>query len=145
MTRQFYRPMIKLSDELKKGENIQRAESFKKQSKNKKMELSIINSTKISALERGKCRTSSRMSSFISEQILNGEQLTDETIKLTLKILKNQYFFWNGFEDTTLGPISQCSHYKKNFIQILYSYHHRTTASGKSLNKVFMLPILVDA
>ena len=46
------------------------------------------------------------MSSFISEQILNGEQLTDETIKLTLKILKNQYFFWNGFEDTTLGPIS---------------------------------------
>ena len=39
-------------------------------------------------------------------QILNGEQLTDETIKLTLKILKNQYFFWNGFEDTTLGPIS---------------------------------------
>ena len=106
MTRQFYRPVIKLSDELKKGEKIQRAESFKNQSKNKKMELSIINSTKISALERGKCRTSSRMSSFISEQILNGEQLTDETIKLTLKILKNQYFFWNGFEDTTLGPIS---------------------------------------
>ena len=88
MTRQFYRPMIKLSDELKKGENIQRAESFKNQSKNKKMELSIINSTKISALERGKCRTSSRMSSFITKQISNGEQLTDETINLALKNLK---------------------------------------------------------
>ena len=145
MTRQFYRPMIKLSDELKKGENIQRAESFKKQSKNKKMELSIINSTKISALERGKCRTSSRMSSFITEQILNGEQLTHETINLTLKILKNQYSFQNGFEGTTLGPVRQYSHYKKNFIQILYSDHHRTTASGKSLNEAFMSPILVNA
>ena len=90
MTRQFYRPVIKLSDELKKGENIQRAESFKNQSKNKKMELSIINSTKISALERGKCRTSSRMSKFTTEQILNGQQLTNEAVNLGLKILKNQ-------------------------------------------------------
>ena len=87
--RQFYRARIKLSDELKIGENIQRAESFKKSEQEKENEeLSIINSTKISALERGKCRTSSRMSSCITEQILNGEQLTHETINLTLKILK---------------------------------------------------------
>ena len=59
------------------------------------------------------------MSSFITEQILNGEQLTDETINLTLRILKNQYSFQNGFEGTTLGPVRQYSHYKKNFIQIL--------------------------
>ena len=30
------------------------------------------------------------MSSLIPEHILNGEQLTDETINLVLKILKNQ-------------------------------------------------------
>ena len=29
-----------------------------------------------------------------------GEQLTDETINLAVKIIKNQYSFWNGFEDT---------------------------------------------
>ena len=90
MMRQFYRARIKLSDELKKGENIQRAESLKKpEQKQENEEISIINSTKISAVERGKCRTSSRMSSFITEQILNGEQLTDETINLALKNLKN--------------------------------------------------------
>ena len=52
-----------------------------------------------------KCRTSSQMSSFITEQILNGEQLTDETTNLALKIIKNQYSSWNCFEDTTLRPI----------------------------------------
>ena len=36
MMRQFYRTRIKLTGELKKGENIQRAESLKNQSKNKK-------------------------------------------------------------------------------------------------------------
>ena len=50
----------------------------------------IINLTKISAVKRGKCRTISRISSFITKQILNGEQLTDETINLVLKILKKQ-------------------------------------------------------
>ena len=86
------------------------------------------------------------MSSFITEQILNGEQLTDETINLALKILKNQCSSWNGgFEDTTLGPIQQYSHHKNNFIQILYSDHHCKTVCGKSLNEVFMLPILVVA
>ena len=91
MMRQFYRARIKLSDELKKGENNQRAESLKKpEQEQENEEISVINSTKISALEQGKCRTSSRMSSFITEQILNGEQLTDETINLALKILKNQ-------------------------------------------------------
>ena len=128
MMRQFYRARIKLSDELKKGENNQRAESLKKpEQEQENEEISIISSTKISAVERGKCRTSSRMSSFITEQILNGEQLTDETINLALKILKKQYPSWNGFEDTTLGPIRQYSHHKKNFIQIPYSDHHWTT------------------
>ena len=146
MMRQFYRARIKLSDELKKGENIQRAESLKKpEQKQENEEISIINSTKISAVERGKCRTSSRMSSFITEQILNGEQLTDETINIALKILKNQYPSWNGLEDTTVGPIRQYSQHKKNFIQILYSDHHWTTVRGKSLNEVFMLLILVVA
>ena len=56
-----------------------------------------------------------------------------------------QYPSWNGFEDTTLGPIRQYSHHKKNFIEILYSDHHWTTMCGKSLNEVFMLPILVVA
>ena len=75
----------------KKAKNIQRAESLKKpEQEQENEEISVINSTKISALEQGKCRTSSRMSSFITEQILNGEQLTDETINLALKILKNQ-------------------------------------------------------
>ena len=115
MMRQFYRARIKLSDELKKGENIQRAESLKKpEQEQKNEEISIISSIKISDVERGKCRTSSRMPSFITEQILNGEQLTDETINLALKILKKQYPSWNGFEDTTLGPIRQYSHHKKN-------------------------------
>ena len=128
MMRQFYRARIKLSDELKKGENNQRAESLKKPEQGQENEeISIISSTKISALERGKCRTSSRMSSFITEQISNGEQLTDETINLTLENLKKQYPSWNGFEDTTLGPIRQYSHHKKNFIQIPYSDHHWTT------------------
>ena len=49
-----------------------------------------INLTKISAVNRGKCRTISWISSFITKQILNGEQLTDETINLILKILKKQ-------------------------------------------------------
>ena len=128
MMRQFYRARIKLSDELKKGENNQRAESLKKpEQEQENEEISIISSTKISAVERGKCRTSSRMSSFITEQISNGEQLTDETINLALKNLKKQYHSWNGFEDTTLGPIRQYSHHKKNFIQIPYSDHHWTT------------------
>ena len=144
--RQFYRARIKLSDEFKKGENIQRAESLKKpEQEQENEEISIINSTKISAVERGKCRTDSRMSSFITEQILNGEQLTDETINLALKILKNQYPSCNGFQDTIVGPIRQYSHHKKNFTQILYSDHHWTTVCGKSLNEVFMLPILVVA
>ena len=74
MMRQFYRARIKLSDELKKGENNQRAESLKKPEQGQENEeISIISSTKISALERGKCRTSSRTSSFITEQISNGE------------------------------------------------------------------------
>ena len=128
MMRQFYRAKIKLSDELKKGENNQRAESLKKpEQEQENEEISIISSTKISAVERGKCRTSSRMSSFITEQISNGEQLTDETINLTLENLKKQYPSWNGFEDTTLGPIRQYSHHKNNFIQIPYSDHHWTT------------------
>ena len=59
-------------------ENIQRAERLKNpEQEQENEEISIINLTKIFALERGKCRTSSRMSSFITEQILNGEQLTE--------------------------------------------------------------------
>ena len=57
-------------------ENIQRVERLKNPEQENE-EISIINLTKISALERGKCRTSRRMSSFITEQILNGEQLTE--------------------------------------------------------------------
>ena len=91
MMRQFYRARIKLSDELKKGENNQRAESLKKPEQGQENEeISIISSTKISALERGKCRTSSRMSKFTTEQILNGQQVTNEAVNLGLKILKNQ-------------------------------------------------------
>ena len=71
------------------------------------------------------------MSSFITEQILNGEQLTDETINIALKILKNQYSSWNSFENTTLGPVRQYSHHKKIFVQILYSEHHWATVCGK--------------
>ena len=37
MMRQFYRARIKLSDELKKGENIQKTKSLKNQNNNKKM------------------------------------------------------------------------------------------------------------
>ena len=66
-------------------------------------------------------------------------------MNLALKILKNQYSSWNGFEDTTLEPIRQYSHHKKNFIQILYSNHHWTTVCGKSLNEVFMLTSFVVA
>ena len=50
MMRNFTRARIKLSDELKKCKNIQRAESLKKPEQ--ELETSIINSTKISALER---------------------------------------------------------------------------------------------
>ena len=68
MIKQFYRARIKLSDELKKWENIQRAQSLKKPEQEQEIEeVSIINSTKTSALERGKCRTSTRMSSFITQ------------------------------------------------------------------------------
>ena len=38
------------------------------------------------------------MSSFITKEVLNGDQLTDET-SLALKIIKNQYCFWNGLEE----------------------------------------------
>lgn len=55
------------------------------------------------------------MSSFMTEQILNGEQLTNETINLEFKIIKYQYSFWNNFEDITPGPIQQYHHHKKNF------------------------------
>ena len=59
-------------------ENIQRVERLKNpEQEQENEEISIINLTKISALERGKCRTGRRMSSFITEQILNGEQLTE--------------------------------------------------------------------
>ena len=72
-------------------ENIQRVERLKNpEQEQENEEISIINLTKISALERGKCRTSSRMSSFITEKILNGEQLTGKTINRALKILNNQ-------------------------------------------------------
>ena len=56
-----------MNDELKKGGNIQRAESLKKpEQEQENEEISIIiNSTKLSAPKRGKCTTSSRMSSFI--------------------------------------------------------------------------------
>ena len=91
MMRQFYRARTKLSDELKKGSNTQRVESFKEpEQEQDNEEISITNSTKISALKRGKCRASSPMPSLITEHILNGEQLTDETVNLVLKILKNQ-------------------------------------------------------
>ena len=91
MMRQFYRARTKLSDELKKGSNTQRVEGFKEpEQEQDNEEISIFNSTKISALKRGKCRASSPMSSFITEHFLNDEQLTDETINLVLKILKNQ-------------------------------------------------------
>ena len=73
---------------------------------------------------------SGRMSSFI----------TDETINLSLKILKS-----STLPGIALRPIPQYSHHKKNFILILYSSHHLTTVYGKSLNKVFMLPSLVVA
>ena len=104
----------------------------------------MINSTKISGFKRRKYRTSCWMSSFITKGVLNGEQLTDET-SLALKIIKNQYCFWNGLEDTTVGPIRQYNHHKNNFIWILYSDHHGTTVCGKYLNEVFMLLILVAA
>ena len=114
MMRRSYGARIKFSDNLKKGENIQRAESLKKPEQEQgNEEISIINFTKISALERGKCGISSRMSSFITEKILNSEQLTGKTINRALKILNNQYCSWNGFEYTTLGPIRQYSHHKK--------------------------------
>ena len=117
MMRHFCRASVKLSDELKKGENIQRVESLKKPDQEQENEeIFIIHSTKISALERRKCRTSCRMSSFITDLILNGEQLNDETINLALKIIKNQYSSWNGFEETTLGPIRQYNPLKNNFI-----------------------------
>ena len=91
MMRQFYRARTKLSDELKKGSNTQRVEGFKEpEQEQDNEEISIFNSTKISALKREKCRASSPMPSLITEHILNGEQLTDETINLVLKILKNQ-------------------------------------------------------
>ena len=114
MMRHSYGARIKFSDNLKKGENMQRAESLKKPEQEQgNEEISIINFTKISALERGKCGISSRMSSFITEKILNSEQLTGKTINRALKILNNQYCSWNGFEHTTLGPIRQYSHHKK--------------------------------
>ena len=115
MMRRFYTTRIKLSDELKKGENIQRAKSLKKpEQEQENEEISIINSTKISTLERRKGRTSCRMSGFITEQILNGEQLTNETISLALKIIKNHYSSWSGIEGTTFGPIRQCNHLNYN-------------------------------
>ena len=44
---------------------------------------------------------------------------------------------WNQFNNTVI--------IKRIFLQILYSDHHWTTVCGKSLNSVFMLPILVVA
>ena len=85
------------------------------------------------------------MSRFIAEQFLNGEQLTDETINLVLEILKNQYSSWNGFEDTTLGPIRQHSHHKKNLSKYFTLIITGQLCVGKSLNEVFMLSILVVA
>ena len=79
--REFDSATIKLSDEMKKGENIQRAKSLEKpQEEQENEEISIINSIKIPAPEITSCR----MSSFITEQILNDEHLTNETI------IKNQ-------------------------------------------------------
>ena len=75
--REFDSATIKLSDEMKKGENIQRAKSLEKpQEEQENEEISIINSIKIPAPEITSCR----MSSFITEQILNDEHLTNETI-----------------------------------------------------------------
>lgn len=82
--KQIYRARIKLSNELKKRRIIQQVESLEVNE-----EISTINSMRISAIKKEKCRSGSRMSSFITKQILNGEQLVDETINLTLKILKN--------------------------------------------------------
>ena len=146
MMKHFYIARINLGDELKKRENIQRVESLKKSEQEKEnKEISIINSTKASALEGRKCRNSCQMSCFITKKNLNGEQLTDETINLALKIIKIQYSSWNGVENTAFGPIRQCNHHKKNFMLLPYSDNHWETAFGKSLNKMFMLPILVVA
>ena len=74
----FYQSQDKIERLIeKKGENNQRTESPKKPNQEQENEeISFIKSTKISALERRKCRTRGRMSSFITEKILNGEQLT---------------------------------------------------------------------
>lgn len=69
--RHFTRARRKLSDELKREESIKKPEQEQENE-----EISFIKSTKISALERRKCRTRGRMSSFITEKIFNGEQLT---------------------------------------------------------------------
>ena len=45
--------------------------------------------------------------------------------------------------DPTLGPIQQCTHGEKNFIQTLYTDHHWTTMCSKSLKEVSMLLIIV--
>lgn len=82
--KQIYRARIKLSNELKKRRIIQQVKSLEVNE-----EISTINSMRISAIKKEKCRSGSRMSSFITKQTLNGEQVADETINLTFKILKN--------------------------------------------------------
>ena len=109
----------------KKGKTFKGRKVLKNQIKNKKMRKypALIPQRYLLSKERNvelvvECLVSS------PSRNLNGEQLTDEAVNLGLKILKNKYPSWNGFEDTTLGPIRQYSHHEKNFIQLLYSDHH---------------------
>ena len=106
--RHFTRARRKLSDELKREESIKKPEQEQENE-----EISFINSRKISTLERRKFRTSCRTSSFITDQILNGEQIIND---LVLKSIKNQYSYLNEFENTTVGQIRQHYHHKKNSI-----------------------------
>ena len=95
--RQFYHAKIQLKEELEKIENTRQNELIEGKYEKKDEEIQL---TKIipPQNEGEKCRKSSHMNNFTKEQIMNSEQLTDETINLALKILKNEHPSWNGLK-----------------------------------------------
>ena len=52
---------------------------------------------------------------------------SDETINLAQVLLHKKFPLTNGFEDTTLGNLSQFSVPKNNFIQIIHDHNHWVT------------------
>ena len=65
---------------------------------------------------------------LLSEQdikvITNGEWLTDHIIGAAQSVLRKQFTYISGMENTTLGPVFNFSVQKGEFVQILYTGSH---------------------